>query len=266
MKGLLVFLCFLLAAAVGQAQTVTPLPGAHAHNDYEHKRPLLDALDHGFTSIEADVQLIDGKLYVGHNMPKGKNNLPTLEDAYMKPLEKRIKSHRGQVYEGYAKPVYLMIDFKTEAGPTYAALEKILSKYQDMLTSWQGTVQHNGPILVFISGNRPIETILHQAHRLAALDGRPEDLGKGIDAAYMPVVSDDYHKIIQWDGTGKIPDSDMQTLETLARKTHAEGKKLRLWATPETEDAWAALKKAGIDFLNTDQLARLQQFLLKHSK
>ena len=28
---------------------------AHAHNDYEHARPLLDALDHGFCGVEADV-------------------------------------------------------------------------------------------------------------------------------------------------------------------------------------------------------------------
>ena len=36
---------------------VVPLPNAHAHNDYEHKRPLFDALDHGFCSVEADVFL-----------------------------------------------------------------------------------------------------------------------------------------------------------------------------------------------------------------
>lgn len=39
---------------------VQPLERAHAHNDYEHDRPLLDALDHGFTSVEADVWLVDG--------------------------------------------------------------------------------------------------------------------------------------------------------------------------------------------------------------
>lgn len=37
-----------------------PLAQAHAHNDYEHTRPLHDALDHSFTSVEADVWLVDG--------------------------------------------------------------------------------------------------------------------------------------------------------------------------------------------------------------
>ena len=30
----------------------SPVRRAHAHNDYEHKRPLLDALDQGFCSVE----------------------------------------------------------------------------------------------------------------------------------------------------------------------------------------------------------------------
>ncbi len=33
------------------------LSQAHAHDDYEHDRPLLDALEHGFTSVEADIWL-----------------------------------------------------------------------------------------------------------------------------------------------------------------------------------------------------------------
>ena len=32
-----------------------PLVGGHAHNDYQHGRPLLSALDQGFTIDEAEV-------------------------------------------------------------------------------------------------------------------------------------------------------------------------------------------------------------------
>lgn len=41
-------------AGAGPSDGVIPLARAHAHNDYVHTRPLLDALEHGFTSIEAD--------------------------------------------------------------------------------------------------------------------------------------------------------------------------------------------------------------------
>jgi hypothetical protein len=43
------------------------LERAHAHNDYEHDRPLFDALDHRFKSVEADIWLVDGKLVVAHD-------------------------------------------------------------------------------------------------------------------------------------------------------------------------------------------------------
>jgi hypothetical protein len=42
-----------------------PLTSAHAHNDYEHSRPLLDALDNGFCSVEADIWLTNGVDIVG---------------------------------------------------------------------------------------------------------------------------------------------------------------------------------------------------------
>jgi hypothetical protein len=44
---------------------VSALEHAHAHNDYLHQRPLLDALDHGFCSVEADIFLVDGELLKG---------------------------------------------------------------------------------------------------------------------------------------------------------------------------------------------------------
>ena len=54
--------------STGRSSEVEPLAQAHAHNDYEHPRPLLDALDHGFTSVEADVWLVDGELLVAHDL------------------------------------------------------------------------------------------------------------------------------------------------------------------------------------------------------
>jgi len=65
---LLAILVFLSAAAraVSQNESGGPHP-AHAHNDYLHERPLLDALDHQFRSIEADVFARGDSLYVAHN-------------------------------------------------------------------------------------------------------------------------------------------------------------------------------------------------------
>jgi len=54
-------LLLLMQSGPPQQHDVVPLLHAHAHNDYLHKPPLLAALEHGFTSVEADIFLVDGK-------------------------------------------------------------------------------------------------------------------------------------------------------------------------------------------------------------
>ena len=82
---------FLSVGTVGAEDApVVPLRQAHAHNDYAHSRPLLDALDHGFCSVEADVFLVKDKLLVGHTFLELKPNR-TLESLYLDPLLERVK-------------------------------------------------------------------------------------------------------------------------------------------------------------------------------
>jgi len=78
-----------------------PLVNAHAHNDYEHARPLLDALDRGFCSVEADVWLVDGQLLVAHDRGKAKPGR-TLQALYLDPLRARddFKKFLSELEEG----------------------------------------------------------------------------------------------------------------------------------------------------------------------
>ncbi|GAB3914485.1 hypothetical protein GCM10028803_60030 [Larkinella knui] len=241
---------------------VVPLPNAHAHNDYEQSRPLWDALDHGFTSVEADVYAKNDTLYVAHNRPAFWNPDKSLENLYLRPLAERIRQNGGKVYPNYNGPVYLMIDFKTGADSTYKALEKMLQKYRSILTSCRGNRCQPGAVTVFISGNRPIETLKKAKDRLAGIDGRPADLGKGFSRELMPVVSDSYSNQLSWRGQGPMPDDQAQKLRQLVQRVHAEGKKLRLWACPEDPAVWTKLREAGADFLSTDQLELVRDFLL----
>jgi len=50
----------------------------------------------------------------------------------------------------------------------------------------------------------------------------------------------------------------------LARRVHAQGKKLCLCAIPDNEIAWTVLLNAGVDFIDTDQLTELNSFLVKN--
>ncbi len=234
---------------------IKPLPQAHAHNDYEQYRPLFDALEHGFTSVEADVHLINDTLYVAHDRPAFTNPEKTLDKLYLQPLTERIRQQQGQVFAGYTSPFYLWIDAKTEAEPTYRAIEKALKPYKALLQQSHTTV--------VLSGNRPVETMKKAKNQLLTIDGRPADLGKGVKPALMPVISDAYPNQIKWRGQGEIPADELNKLKQLADKTHREGKKLRLWATPENPAVWVKLREAGVDLLNTDQLALLKEFLEK---
>src|SRR3569833_2768863 len=128
----LLFVSLIFTQFYCKAQT-TPQQNKNTHNDYRHKHPLFDALENGFTNIEADIFLKNNKLVVAHVFPyfKGKR---TLENLYFKPLSERIGQNNGKVYENYNKPVILMIDIKTNAYNTYEALKPLLEKYSSILT------------------------------------------------------------------------------------------------------------------------------------
>src|SRR3954467_12818887 len=96
LRGLAFYvLLLLLPYAPSSAQnSPTPLTRVHAHNDYEHKRPLFDALEHGFCSVEADIYLVDGQLLVAHMRSQVKPER-TLEKLYLDPLQERVKQNGG---------------------------------------------------------------------------------------------------------------------------------------------------------------------------
>ncbi|GAB4427223.1 MAG: hypothetical protein OHK0039_45480 [Bacteroidia bacterium] len=240
---------------------VHPLPQAHAHNDYEHPRPLFDALAAGFTSVEADVWLIDGVFYVAHDRPRKPDPARTLRSLYLEPLAQRLRTQEGWVYPGYRERFLLMIDFKNEGLAAYEQLQRELDAYRWMLDGSQP-----GPVEVFLSGDRPLEHILADPQRWLAVDGRPQELGRDIPVAAMPVVSARYGDLLTWQGQGPVPQADRDTLAAVVRQAHLEGRKVRLWASPEREAVWTFLLDSGVDLINTDELERLRVFLMQRTK
>src|SRR5882724_12156085 len=109
---------------VREGNSPAPLVRAHAHNDYEHARPLFDALDHGFCSIEADVWLVDGKLLVAHDRNQVKPER-TLQTLYLDPLRERIRGNGGRVYANVPE-ILLLVDVKSDGQQTYRALREVL--------------------------------------------------------------------------------------------------------------------------------------------
>lgn len=238
---------------------------AHSHNDYEQKRPLAEALDNKFGSVEADIFLVNGELLVAHT-PSACTPERTLESLYLAPLEARTKAHGGHIYPGGAD-IVLLIDIKTEANATYAVLRKQLEKHVALLTHFKGAEATPGAVTVVLSGNRPIDVVKAEPERLCGIDGRLKDLEGDAPAALYPWISDSWRPTFKWGGEGEMPAEELERLKGIVAKAHAGGHKLRFWGLPANSDAvWPVLFDAGVDYLNSDDLPKLRGFLLSHAK
>lgn len=243
---------------------MVPLRQIHAHNDYEHARPLTDALDHGFCSVEADIYLRDGRLLVGH-APRDLRPERTLEALYLDPLRVRIRANGGRVYPG-GPPIFLLIDVKTEATATYAVLDKVLAAYADILSVTRRGKFEPKAVTVVVSGNRAQEMIAAQDVRYVGIDGRASDLDSMRPADLMPWISDRWDKLFRWRGEGPMPADQRTRLRDFVHKAHEHNRLVRFWATPERTEVWEELLAAGVDLINTDELAKLQRFLLARER
>jgi glycerophosphoryl diester phosphodiesterase len=236
-----------------------PLSRAHAHNDYEHARPLLDALDRGFCSVEADIHLVDGRLLVAHDRAHAKPER-TLEALYLEPLRVRVQANGGRVHrEG--PPFWLLIDFKTEAAATWQALQPILERYRPMLTEFRSDRTVTNAVTLVLSGNSPRAQLAALPARLAAIDGRPEDLEANPGRHLVPWVSESWGKLFTWRGTGELPGAERERLRMFVSRAHDQGRRVRFWGTVDEAPLWRLQHEAGVDLINTDKLAELAAFL-----
>ena len=120
----------IVKGAVSLDTLTVPIP-AHAHNDYEHERPLFDALEHGFRSVEADVFAVGDSLYVAHNR-KDIQQGRTLRKLYLEPLMEYISENGNSIYES-GSPLILLIDIKDDGFTSYELLDRILNESREIL-------------------------------------------------------------------------------------------------------------------------------------
>jgi glycerophosphoryl diester phosphodiesterase len=244
---------FLVSTDSGYAQPQAySLANAHSHNDYEQQRPFYAAYELGFGSIEADVFLKDGELYVAHNY-KDISPERTLKALYLEPILKEISKHKGWPYAN-RQELQLLIDIKNTGPATLAALQKLLSPLRKAL-------QH---VRIVISGEMPDPTQMAAQDELFTFDGRkslvyPKDASprvKLVSASMMDFGS-------YWTGKEPLGEATREKIRTFVELQHAQKKLVRLWATPNTELGYRTLKELGVDYIGTDDLAGLAAFLGK---
>jgi len=244
----------------------TAIPQAHAHNDYNHPRPLLDALHHGFRSIEADIVLFGDGLYVAHTF-LGIRTGRTLENLYLKPLHKWIVHGNGRVFSDNTK-LLLLIDIKSSAGASYIKLKELLIEYKDIIHVFGEKNQVWKPVLIILSGNRPKKLLETEKIRYAAYDGRSADLHSSVPKSLMPIISEKWSRMFSWRGIGPMPEDERRKLHETVSIAHKAGRLVRFWAAPEghpeqQEAVWNELIEAGVDLINTDDLKGFREFSLQ---
>lgn len=263
MRNLFVLICCLLSLSVSLAECAEEQPiclqRAHAHNDYAHKRPLQDALDCGFCSVEADIFLIDGELLVGHSRSELTAER-TLQALYLEPLWKRCQANGGRVYRD-GPQFMLLIDIKNQGEQCYLKLATLLKSYESILSKVEQGVFVERGVQVVISGDRPVSTITRDKDRLVGIDGRLSDLNSDLPSSLLPLISDRWGKHFKWNGRGEIGPDEKHKLTTIVKQAHQAGRRIRFWATPESEAVWKVLYDAEVDHINTDLLKDLQLFL-----
>ncbi|MBC7407102.1 MAG: hypothetical protein H7339_01820 [Arcicella sp.] len=235
---ILLLLCFKLSAQL-----------IHSHNDYEQKQPFFAAYNLGFNSIEADLYIKDNELYVAHDwdkiMPEN-----TFKHLYLEPLLAKIKDNKGFPYPN-KKPLQLLLDLKKDG-------KEILKLLNSQMSDYKKDLRH---VTISISGDMPPPDEFQNFDEIFHFDGRQELIYSENAFKRVSLVSASFMDFGKY-WTGKTPLSDevFQKINAFVEANHAKGKKVRIWATPNTTLGFETLKKLKVDFIGTDDLELLAKF------
>lgn len=252
MRNLLFFVLLSIGSSAYCQPALYTTANAHSHNDYEQPIPFYAAYNEMFGSIEADIFWYNNELLVAHS----KKELPlhrTLEDMYLKPLQACIQKNNGHAYADSTRRLQLMIDVKNDSVTTLNKLVELLQRYPQ-LTECK-TLQ------IAISGNRPDPSTYTSYPPFIYFDG---ELSKEYSEAALSrivMMSDDLKTYTKWNGKGVIPRAELHTLQKLVSRSHALHKPVRFWDAPDFINAWYQLMHLQVDYINTDSIKALSEFL-----
>ncbi|MBE7176108.1 MAG: hypothetical protein INR69_06875 [Mucilaginibacter polytrichastri] len=247
-RSLLFSPLFFLCAAFAQPARYTPANG-HAHNDYEHERPLLDALALDYGSVEADVYPVNGVLLVAHNAEDVKPER-SLKNLYLQPLQKMLG-------ETGSRNVRLLVDIK-EDHPT--ALNLLIDELKPLQ---QYCFRPGKPkqLTILISGSRPKPAEYPNYPAYILFDDDWKEPHTAAQWKRVGMVSLQFSRFASWKGEGGIAAQDKAALQKIVNEVHAKGKPIRFWGAPDTQESWMLQKALGADYIGADDLAGLHRLL-----
>jgi alkaline phosphatase len=224
----------------------------HSHNDYEQPTPFWTAYNAEFGSIEADVFLVNGTLFIAHDSNELRRGR-TLEEYYLKPLATQIGKNHGHPYTDTSRQLQMLIDVKADSTAVLAALVSLLEKYPALTQT---------PSLIWvISGNRPPDSLYTSYPPFIAFDGILGVHYSPVALSRIVMMSDDLHSYTHWGGLDTIPPADKKALLAAIKWSHDLHLPVRFWDAPDFPNAWDQLIRLRVDFINTDHIRQLAAYL-----
>lgn len=224
---------------------------AHSHNDYEHDIPFYNAYYKHFGSIEADVFARNGQLYVAHKAEEIDTSR-TLAKLYLQPLREMIRKYNGNAFKN-GKQLQLLIDFKTDSVLTMRTLLQQLQQYPD--------ITGNAHVQLVISGSQPVPAQWDSYPAYILFDGKGQLSYTTAQSQRLPLFSYNLQDYTKWNGKGTLVPSEKQRVQGLIDSVHQLRKKIRFWGAPDNVNTWITLAKMGVDYIGTDNIEGLSDFL-----
>ncbi len=183
-------------------------PMNNSHNDYWRPVPFYSALAVGAISVEADVWLYNGTLYVGHEQ-SALTPARTFDSLYVQPILQVLHAQNpnstfvtGQTKNGVfdtssGQTLYLFVDVKTDGPATWPFVVKALAPLRSAgyLAKVNGTTVTAGPVTVIGTGNTPLSQVQGVSPRDYFWDAPIPTLNStfgNITADVSPIASTDF--------------------------------------------------------------------------
>jgi len=247
----------LLGATLLYAQRTDPSRILmHSHNDYVQEIPFFGAYAARMNSIEADVFLSKGELYVAHEKGQiipGK----TLKSVYLEPLYQLYKKNGNQPYpKKDERSLEVVIDIKEDYAHVIPALINQLKGYLDMIDP----AQSKKPVHIVLSGDLPLAAEYKNYPDYISFDGRPNIAYTPEQLKRVAMISDDMKTYTGWNGKGNPAVRDTLKLQKVVQDAHKMNKPFRFWGTQDSYNTWIELENLGVDWIGTDHPELLSKF------
>jgi len=254
----------------------------HSHNDYQQEHPLLDALSWKCGSVEADVWLKDGELYVAHIEEKI-DKKKTLSSLYIEPLKQILMENidnngKSSIYKDYPDvSLQLLIEMKYPKAlkdgkeiekigiATIEAVETALEPLKNWLTNYTGSMGvSKGAVTIVLTGNSPGHYISAKSSRSYFHDAPLDGLTSAHKTDISPIASANWLDTVKWEGYLNPSKSKIEKICEMISAAHEKGITARFFGTPTIlsleERIWKIILEQGGDWLNSNDLPKATKF------